>query len=119
MVKQTKPARGSRVEVRPDPRSWDMDELMTLKEAVDLHWPQGPITVPTLRTAIRDGKLAFCEIAGKFFLTRRLLLGLSVGRVAGDPPGAPSDTSGSRRRKGLSLEEARAIAGLPPQQARS
>lgn len=34
MTKQ-KPARSARVEARPDPRSWDMDELMSLQEAVD------------------------------------------------------------------------------------
>jgi hypothetical protein len=91
-----------------------MDELMTLQEAVDLHWPDGPLTVPTLRTAIRDGQLAVCEIAGKFFLTRRLLLGLSAGRVLA--PSRETREALPRSSGGRMTEaEARAIAGLPPQ----
>ena len=103
----------TRVETRPDPRSWEMDELMTLKEAVELHWPDGPLTVPTLRTAIRDGRLAVCEVAGKFFVTRRLLLGLSVGQVIN--PARELKTPEPQRAGRMSEAEARAIAGLPPQ----
>ncbi|MBR1188545.1 hypothetical protein [Bradyrhizobium sp. AUGA SZCCT0160] len=111
MTKGTKPARSKRVEARPDPRSWEMDELMTLKEAVELHWPDGLITVPTLRTSIRQGRLAVCEIAGKYFLTRRLLLALSTGQILDPSPEAVRP----RRGGGMSAAEARAIAGLPPQ----
>ena len=44
-----------RVAERPDPRDWDDYELLTLPEAAGLFWPRGPLTVATLRTAIRDG----------------------------------------------------------------
>ncbi|MEH2524199.1 hypothetical protein V1288_002108 [Bradyrhizobium sp. AZCC 2176] len=110
MTRKT-PVQSARVEARPTPESWDMDELMTLKEAVDLHWPQGPITVATLRTAIRDGQLAVCAIAGKFFLTRRLLLGLSTGRVL---PRSREARASDRLQGGMTENEARAVAGLPP-----
>jgi hypothetical protein len=113
MTRRAKPARSARIEARPDPLSWDMDELMTLTEAVELHWPDGPLTVPTLRTAIRDGQLAVCEIAGKFFLTRRLLLGLSAGRVLA--PSREARAGVPRRGGGMTEAEARSIAGLPPQ----
>jgi hypothetical protein len=69
-----------RVRKRPDPKNWGMDELMSLREAVELHWPQGsPLTVASLRIAIRDGKLPVCNIAGKHLLTRRCLVELTRG----------------------------------------
>lgn len=67
-----------RVADRPDPRSWGDDELMTLSEAARLHWPHGPITEHTLRTAVRDGRLAISQVAGKFFVTKRALADLST-----------------------------------------
>lgn len=119
MTKKTKPARSARVEARPDRRSWDMDELMSLQEAVDLHWPgpEGLLSVSTLRTAIRDGRLAVCEIAGKYFLTRRILLDLSKGRILPSAPEAsptaPRPDPG-RRGARMTEDEARAFVGLPP-----
>ena len=72
-----------RVQAKPDPENWALDELMTLTEAVELHWPDGPLTVASLRTAIKSRQLGVCIIAGKFFVTRRLLLSLSVGQLLG------------------------------------
>jgi hypothetical protein len=69
--------RRDRVAQRPDPSSWGEDELLTLGEAARLHWPNGPITERTLRTAIRDGRLAISKLAGKFYVTRRALSALS------------------------------------------
>ena len=66
-----------RIAQRPDPSSWDEDELLTLGEAARLLWPHGPITERTLRTAVRDGKLPISRLAGKFFVTRRGLTVLS------------------------------------------
>jgi len=63
----------SRVGLRPDPESWSLDELLTLPEAALLHWPHGPLTVTSLRTAVREGQLAVAVIAGKHFTTRRQL----------------------------------------------
>jgi len=42
---------------------------MTLAEAARLHWPHGPITVATLRTAARQGDLGIVTLAGKHFTT--------------------------------------------------
>jgi hypothetical protein len=47
-----------RVDERPDPECWAIDELMTLAEAVQLHWPKGPAN------RICDGQLSVCVIAG-------------------------------------------------------
>jgi len=69
--------RPDRVAQRPDPAEWGEDELMTLAEAARLHWPDGPITERTLRTAVRDGRLPISRFAGKFFVTRRALAALS------------------------------------------
>lgn len=69
--------RRDRVAQRPDPAAWGDDELMTLAEAARLHWPDGPITERTLRTAVRDGRLPISRLAGKFFVTRRALAALS------------------------------------------
>jgi len=62
-------ARTPRIAARPNPRDWDPDDLLTLPEAVALFWPDGPLTVASLRTAIRDGRLAVTVIARKFFVT--------------------------------------------------
>lgn len=69
-----------RVTRRPDPRAWDPDEVMTLPEAAALLWPDGVVTVSTLRTAIRDGILVPVRIGRRVFVTRRLLAAL--GRPA-------------------------------------
>ena len=63
----------SRVRERPDPDSWGEDELVTLAEAAELYWPQGPLCTASLRTAARDGQLAIAAIAGKFMTTKRAL----------------------------------------------
>ena len=61
--------RPARVASRPFPSQWERTELLTLEEAASLFWPQGPITVRTLRTAMRDEVLAVTWIAGKVFTT--------------------------------------------------
>ena len=45
-----------RISLRPDPASWGDDELMSLAEAARLFWPDGPLTLASLRTAVRDGE---------------------------------------------------------------
>ncbi|MFK4536383.1 hypothetical protein ABIA00_004566 [Bradyrhizobium ottawaense] len=69
--------RPDRVAQRPDPGAWGEDELMTLGEAARLHWPDGPITERTLRTAVRDGRLPISRFARKIFVTKRALKALS------------------------------------------
>lgn len=67
----------SRVAERPAPWQWDQDELLTLTEAAALFWPAGPITITSLRTAVRDGKLEVAEIAGKLFTSKS-----AIGRMS-------------------------------------
>jgi hypothetical protein len=66
-----------RVAERPDPNHWDGDDLLTLPEAVALFWPQGPLTVPSLRTAIRDGRLAVVIIGRKHLVTPSCIRAMS------------------------------------------
>lgn len=75
---QTCSATPPRVARRPDPAQWDLDELMTLPEAVALFWPDGPLTVRSLRTAIRDRRLPVSVVAGKHLVTRRALTEMSA-----------------------------------------
>ncbi|WP_158809559.1 hypothetical protein [Beijerinckia sp. L45] len=63
----------ARVQAKPDPWTWALDELMTLREAAALFWPSGLLTEKTLRTAIRNGNLDHIEIARKFYVTRRIV----------------------------------------------
>jgi hypothetical protein len=74
-------SKGDRVAVRPDPASWSDDELMNLSEAARLFWPDGPLTLASLRTAVRDGRLAVSEIAGKFLTSKRAIMEMSVCRT--------------------------------------
>lgn len=71
-----------RVQARPDPNQWELDEIMTLPEAASLFWPQGPLTTNSLRIAVRDGVLPVTVVAGKFLTTRRAVLTMSVCRPA-------------------------------------
>jgi len=62
----------ARIASRPLPDQWGREELLTLAEAAWLFWPDGgPITVRTLRTAVRDEALAVTWIAGKISRRRR------------------------------------------------
>lgn len=58
-----------RVARRPDPDAWSEDELLGLHEAVALLWPNGPVTVSTLRIAIARGELAHARIANRIYVT--------------------------------------------------
>lgn len=68
----------TRVEARPSPAEWDLDELMSLPEAAALFWPEGPLSVSSLRVAVRDGVLPVTIVAGKILTTRRAVLAMSV-----------------------------------------
>ncbi len=71
-------AANDRVTARPDPSQWRDDEIMTLREAAALFWPDGPFSERTLRTAVRDGRLPISQVARKFFVTKASLRVLSV-----------------------------------------
>jgi hypothetical protein len=44
-----------------------------LPEAAALMWPNGPLTVSSLRTAVRDGQLQVVVVAGKILTNRAAL----------------------------------------------
>jgi hypothetical protein len=58
-----------RIAKRPDVSSWGRTDLITLPEAVALRWPDGPLTVKSLRNAIAKGRLGHVRIARKLFTT--------------------------------------------------
>jgi hypothetical protein len=74
----------ARVVRRPSPDDWSDDELMTLFEAAALFWPEGPLTVTSLRTAVRDEKLAVAEIAGKLLTTKTAIVEMSTCSIRRD-----------------------------------
>ena len=59
----------ARARNRSRPEEWRDDELMTLVEAVAVFWPDGPLTVRSLRTEIAKGSLTAERIAGKDLVT--------------------------------------------------
>jgi hypothetical protein len=58
-----------RVRGRPRPELWNDDEPMTLAEAVAVFFPNGPLTLSSLRTAVCAGQLAVVRVAGKDLTT--------------------------------------------------
>jgi hypothetical protein len=74
----TSAERPPRIEARPSPEDWKAEELLTLAEAAALFWPDGPLTVTSLRTAVRDGQLEVAEIAGKLLTTKAAIARMSV-----------------------------------------
>lgn len=87
---------------------------MTLPEAVALFWPNGPLTVTSLRTAGHEGSLAITAVAGKFFVTPAAIraMGRSVApKPAPCPPvpTAPFDASSDLLRR---IADARGRAGV-------
>jgi hypothetical protein len=83
-----------RVLQRPDPVQWTDDELMNLPEAAALFWPDGPLTVASLRTAIRDEQLAVAVIAGKFLTTKAAVTAMSACRIGAPPVSQRPETMG-------------------------
>ena len=96
--------RGDRVAARPAPPQWRDDELMTLDEAIRLYWPDGLLSVKSLRTEVKSGKLAVARIAGKLFTSPAAVKRMTVC-VPRAATLAPSRGGRTRSRK---LAEARA-----------
>ncbi len=63
----------ARARARPDPSQWSEDEVMTLVEAVAVFFPQGPLTLSSLRTAVASGTLEIAKVAGKDLTTPRAI----------------------------------------------
>lgn len=53
---------------------------MSLDEAVRVFWPEGPVTVSTLRNAIRDRKLNVCVLGRRFLVTPAALAEMTACR---------------------------------------
>jgi hypothetical protein len=85
--------RPARIASRPNPSQWGREELLTLDEAAALCWPEGPITVRTLRTAVRDGVLGVAWIAGKVFTSLEALEDMSRCRTKPAPPEAATEAA--------------------------
>jgi hypothetical protein len=58
-----------RVKIRPSPDQWGAEEPVTLAEAIALFFPNGPLTISSLRNEIRKGTLAVARVAGKDWTT--------------------------------------------------
>lgn len=83
--------RNKRVDKRPVLEQWSYDELMTLREAAQVAFPDGLISEKGLRTAVRDRTLGVVIVAGKIYTTRRALEAMCVARPL-------SETQVRRRR---------------------
>ncbi|WFU41445.1 hypothetical protein QA640_02630 [Bradyrhizobium sp. CB82] len=79
-----------RVRLRPLVSDWSEHELITLPEVVALFWPGGggPVTLTTIRTAVRDGDLDIVPIAGKFFTTKAAVIRMATPRPHPAPTSA-------------------------------
>lgn len=95
-----------RVGARPNPEDWGMDELLTLPEAAELCWPEGPLTVTSLRTAVRHRQLAVAVVAGKFLTTRRQLAKMASCQILG---AAETPEIAAKNGRLLSTGEARTL----------
>ncbi|MNE36046.1 hypothetical protein D3C80_1298410 [compost metagenome] len=83
----------ARLERRPKPADWPEDEPMTLKEIIAVFYPDGPLTVATLRTAIANHRLTPSVVAGKHFITPAQLRALFKPHPCPDAPKARASTS--------------------------
>jgi hypothetical protein len=63
----------ARAKARPDPAQWGEDEVMTLFEAAAVFFPQGPLTLSSLRRAAAAGTLEIAKVVGKDLTTPRAI----------------------------------------------
>jgi len=83
----------ARVRRRPDPADWADDDKLTLREAVALFWPEGPVTLATIRGVIAKGELTPFWLGNRFFVTPAQMRGLFQPRPCRDRPRGPGSTS--------------------------
>lgn len=114
-------ARANRATGRPRPEEWADNELMTLMEAAAVFWPNGPLTIASLRTEIRAGRLTAEFIAGKLFVTPAALRDMrrrcrarqkapassSASAPAEHPSSSSSILAGLRSAQAVALESVR------------
>lgn len=65
--------RARRAQLRRDPKDLGETEIISFREAIEMFWPNGPLSVSSLRTAERHGLLAVVSIAGKLYTTKAAL----------------------------------------------
>jgi hypothetical protein len=108
-----------RAAARPDPAMWSDHEPMTLYEAAAVFFPDGPLNVRSLRTAITKGQLAVSRVAGKIFTTPSAIRAMTTPRIEAPtasrqmpgPPGKPPVSVSPTQR---ALKEALAGGGRRP-----
>jgi hypothetical protein len=67
-----------RVAQRPDPAAWSDEELLSLAEAAALFWPDGPLTVSSLRIAAKAKQLDVVVIARKVLTCKAAIARMSA-----------------------------------------
>lgn len=94
----------TRVKLQPLPEQWAADESMTLFEAVAVFFPHGPLTLSSLRTEAKAGRLAVCRVAGKDLTTPGAIKELVTPCRAENPshPASISEPNATERRSGSS-----------------
>lgn len=103
-----KPDKLIRVKTRPDPAQWDDDEVLTLAEATALFFPQGPLTLSSLRNAVASGALEIARVAGKDLTTPRAIRKLVRPTCRAVKPSLPVSGSEKTMASGSSsIEEDR------------
>src|ERR1700754_5322526 len=63
----------ARARARPDPAQWGEDEVMTLVEAAVVFFPNGLLTLSSLRRAGAAGTLEIAKVVGKDLTTPRAI----------------------------------------------
>jgi hypothetical protein len=59
----------ARAKARPDPAQWGEDEVMTLLEAAAVFFPEGPLTLSSLRRAAAAWIIEKAKVMGKELTT--------------------------------------------------
>jgi hypothetical protein len=81
----------------------------SLKQAVERFFPNGPLTVGSLRTEIKRGRLQVSRVAGKFLVTEaaiaEMLEACEECQIPEKPPVSTSDAVTADRRPGSSSTE--------------
>ena len=124
-IRKRKVDKLSRTRARPDPSQWGEDEVMTLVEAAAVFFPQGPLTLSSLRTAATSGTLEISRVAGKDLTTPRAIRKLVKPSCRAAKPsrldsgsGKMTDPGSSSTAEGISAQAAAAMT-LTAQRKRS
>ncbi|MGY4617659.1 hypothetical protein ACVWZ4_002886 [Bradyrhizobium sp. USDA 4472] len=105
-----------RVRLRPLLSDWSEHELITLPEVVYLFWPGpgAPVTLTTIRTAVRDGDLDIVRIAGKFFTTKAAVIRMTTPRPHPAPSATPPEATPAEAPPSAAVAPAPAAPPIDP-----